>query len=183
MKYQRNISHLFFFISNYKSSVWPNGCLTAISFGLYYINVHVCLKPTDSSPYHSDANCCCWQTLWQWGLVWVLCGSRCSPFLVGLGSLGTGSSVIWNIQKGRGTQIPGTPSFWADPPLVLRQNSSQVVTQVWKSKNNVYINLCSPTMYVPGSNWSFGLDWVGINQVSAALFSQYWSCMKPRIWA
>lgn len=31
--------------------------------------------------------------------------------------------VTWNIPKGHDTQIPGTPSFWVDPPLDLRKNT------------------------------------------------------------
>lgn len=85
--------------------------------------MYICLfKSNRLSPCHSSVNCYHWQTLWQWALVWVLCGSRCSLSLVEWGWWETESSVTWNIQRGRGTQTPGTPSFWADPPRDLIQN-------------------------------------------------------------
>jgi hypothetical protein len=38
-------------------------------------------------------------------------------------------------------------------------------------------------MYVEGSNLSLGESRVGMSHDKAALFSQYWSWRKPRIWA
>lgn len=79
---------------------------------------------TDSSPFCSyDVMCCHRWTLWPYGPVWLLCGSRCSPSLAGLGWWGTESSVTWSIPMGRGTRTPGTPFFWAVPlPGLTEQN-------------------------------------------------------------